>query len=297
MRVPYVKVLQSEAEEEIKRLRRNNQILREFKIRRAGDFVLIPVRDSETVGEFEENEKKTMGRVGSFERISDFFIIKGREGWEKIMEEIEIKQSPRAIFLDEGVAGPYRIRKLRRIYGTGKPAGIYRENGLRFLVDLERAYFSPRLAALRKRIVDNCVRDSREGLIVDMYAGIGPIVIPLLKAKRNVVAIDINPEAIKLLVENLKINKVSGQILIADSNSIYQCIKGVEQLIMNNPTQPIETTQKIIDSLNPGAFAHLTHISKREEKIHFRGVETLEVREVHGYSPSSSLFYYRLRKK
>lgn len=297
MRVPYVKVRQTEAKKEIDRLKGIDELLGDCRIKREGSWVLIPVKHAKDIGDFEENVKKRMEHIGSFERISDFFVIKERDGWGDILNEIIEKQTPRAIFLDKGVEGPFRIRKLERVYGSGTPSGTHKENGLRYLVDLEKAYFSPRLAGLRRNIADTCLRYARNGLTVDMYAGVGPISIPLLKRNARVLSIDINPDAVKLMSQNMKLNKVKGDALIADSNRIYDCLSGVDQMIMNNPTQSLQLSKRIIASLDEGAVVHTTYISNRKEGIRFEGVEVLESKVVHGYSPSSSLFYFMLRKK
>ena len=297
MRVPYIKIKQSRANEEIERLRRSDELLKQFKIRREGSWVMVPVRNSELEGEFEENSKKKMEHVGSFEKISDFFVIKEREGWEKVLDEIREKQNPRAIFLDKGVEGRLRIRKLELIYGKGKPTGIIKENGLRYIVDLQRAYFSPRLAGLRREITDNCLNSSDSELVVDMYAGIGPISIPLLKGGKKVLSIDVNPSAVELLSKNMRLNKVRGNMLIADSNSIFDCLEGVGEVIMNNPTQPLSVTNSIIGKMESGTVIHVTYISNKTDKIEFDGASVLERKIVHGYSPTSSLFYFRMRKK
>ncbi len=297
MRVNYVKVHQSEAKKELDRLKSGGELLDGFRIKRDGQWVLIPVKNSDDLGDFEAISRKRMEHVGSFERVSDFFVIKERDGWEDVLNEIKDKQSPRAVFLDEGVEGSFRIRRLSRIYGTGRPAGVHRENGLRYNIDLERAYFSPRLAGLRSHIVEGCLRSPGRGLIVDMYAGVGPVSIPLLRGGFRVLSIDINPDAVALLNSNMRLNKVRGETLIADSNTIYACIEDVREVVMNNPTQPLSVSKDIIKNLNAGTTVHLTHISNRMERAEFEETEVLEERIVHGYSPSSSLFYFRLRKK
>jgi tRNA (guanine37-N1)-methyltransferase len=297
VRVPYLRIRQKDAEKEIDRLKASGEMLRDFRIRREGEWVLVPVKHSEETSDFEENPRIRMDHVGSFERVADFFVIKEREGWQEIIKEIEKKQSPRAIFLDSGVEGTFRIRKLQRVYGTGQPAGIHKENGLRYHIDLERAYFSPRLASLRTEIAESCTRLTKSGLIVDMYAGVGPISIPLLKRGLRVLSIDVNPAAVELLGQNMRLNKVKGNAIIADSNGVYDCLRGVEQVIMNHPTQSLPVTQGIIGKMKRGTYIHTTYISNRMDRIEFDGVEVLERKTVHGYSPSSSLFYFLLEKK
>jgi len=297
LKVPFIKINKNKAEEEIERLKANGELLTGFKIKREGPTVLIPVRHSGEEGEFEEARNTKMNQVGSFERISDFFVIKERKGWERILEEIVGKQKPRAVFLDRGVEGPYRIRKMERVFGSGVPAGIHKENGYRYLVDLEVAYFSPRLAGLRKKINENCIESGKADLVVDMYAGIGPISIPLSKKGIRTVSIDMNEDAVKLLEYNAKLNRSKCEPLIADSNKIASCFSTADQVIMNNPTQSISLSEEVISTFRKGTKVHFTHIQEKGEKLEIEGVEILEEKEVHGYSPSSSLFYYMMLKR
>lgn len=297
MRVHCVRVDQSEAKKEIDRLKEKDELQRGYKIRREGNLVLIPVKHSKDMDDFEVNARSRMRHVGSFERVSDFFVIKEREGWEKILDEIREKQDPRAVFLDRGVEGTFRVRSLKRVHGKGTPTGIHKENGFRYHVDLQYAYFSPRLAGLRKEIVDSCLESSMHDPIVDMYSGVGPISIPLLKNHARVVSIDVNPRAVALLAQNMRLNGVRGNALIADANQLHGCFTGVGQLIMNNPTQPHTVTQSVIDGLNAGTIVHTTRISNRVEDSEFDGVRIMERKVVHGYSPSMSLYYFRLEKK
>lgn len=296
MKVNYIKVVNKSAQETITKLKNSGEILSGFKIREERGYVLIPVRNSKLTGDFEMIERRRMRHVGSFERISDFFIIKERDGWEKILSEIVDKQSPRAVFIDRGVKGKYRLRNIERVYGDGNPEGIHKENGLRYYIDLRRAYFSPRLAGLRSHISGISNKLDKKNLVVDMYAGIGPITIPLLKKGIRTVAIDVNDDAIRLLRYNMMMNSVKGDVVIADSNEIYSCFKMATHVIMNNPSQPLSVSGSIIRSFNIGTEIHFLHLLNSNDQMNIEGVTILEKRVVHGYSPSSSLQYFRLKK-
>ncbi len=295
MKVHFLRIPSSLAQKEIKRLKEVGLFLGQFRIRRDGDSVLIPVKSSEESGEFDIRTHRRMSHVGSFERIADFFVIKERKGWETIMNEIIDNQKPRAVFLDRGVEGPLRLRKTERVYGQGEPEGIHRENALRYRVDLRRAYFSPRLAGMRSLIVERCLGEGKNGLVVDMYSGVGPIVIPLLKRGVRAVGFDINKDAVGILSSNMGLNGVKGNVAIADSNQISVCFRVADQVIMNNPSQSIEISRKIMEDFREGAIVHFLHIKEDEESPKFEGIKILEERRVHGYSPHSSLVYYRLR--
>ncbi|MGI0156270.1 MAG: methyltransferase domain-containing protein, partial [Thermoplasmata archaeon] len=111
--------------------------------------------------------------------------------------------SARVVGADAGVHGPERRRSLRRIAGAGGFSTVHRENGLALEVDLEVAYFSPRLAREHARVAAAVLRGER---VLDLCCGIGPFSLTI--AKRGiasiVTAVDLNPEAIALLRRNLE---------------------------------------------------------------------------------------------
>jgi len=296
LRLPCAKVPEKMAQDEISRLRKSGSIIQGYRIRREGKFVLIPVRESPLIEEFEEVRERRMKHVGSFERVSDFFIIKEREGWEEILSEIKEKQNPRAVFLDRGVKGSFRIRNLELVYGSGDPVGIHRENGFRYFVDLRNAYFSPRLASIRKVIVENVLASDGASTVVDLYAGVGPIAIPISR-KRRVVAVDINPHAVSLMRENARINRTFLDIVLGNSSELVSCFSWAKQVIMNNPTQPPDETRKILKNFSTGTTVHMTVLQDNDKGPQFEGWKIEDRKVIHGYSPSSSLFYYRLIKK
>lgn len=288
-----MRVLKQDAEKEIDRLRKKGEFLNGFRIKHEGEFVLVPVRHSDEEGEFEESHSKKMRHVGSFESIGDFYVIKRRDGWEAIMDEILLKRKPRAVFIDEGVFGRERRRKLTRVAGEGEPEGIVKENGIRMKVNVEKAYFSPRLASIRSHLLENVLKYEHK-LVLDMYAGVGPISLLLLKNNINTISIDVNPFAIDLLSYNLRLNRLKGNPIIADSNSIAHCISP-NQVIMNNPTQDIGTSEEIVRRYGKGTVVHFFNLASKDFLIRWNFVDVLERREVHGFSPEDSLFYYLLR--
>ena len=73
---------------------------------------------------------------------------------------------------------------------------VHKEFGSRFLLDVKKVYFSPRLATERKRITDHVKNNE---IIVDMFAGIGPFSISIArKHKVKIYAIDINPICLQI---------------------------------------------------------------------------------------------------
>jgi tRNA (guanine37-N1)-methyltransferase len=146
------------------------------------------------------------------------------------------------------VKGKYRLKELRPIFGVDNPETFHKENHCIFKLDVKNTYFTPRLVFERKRL--SLLKFAQNELIVDMFAGVGPISIQI--AKNNDVKIysfDINPTAHKYLIENIKLNKLKGKILaysmdVVDlknsSNEVGINLKNrVDRIIMNLPEQSI----------------------------------------------------------
>ena len=108
------------------------------------------------------------------------------------------------------IKGTIRIRDLEFLSGVDDSVTIHKEHGARLKLDVKEVYFSPRLATERKRVMEN-VEDGEK--ILDMFCGIGPFPIVIARNKNvDIIAVDINEEAIKYLNENIKLNKLKGNI-------------------------------------------------------------------------------------
>ena len=76
--------------------------------------------------------------------------------------------------------GEFRTRDLEIIAGDDKTETEYKESGCRFIVDVRKAFFSPRLSSERMRISE-LVNDGE--VIVNMFGGIG--MFSIIAAKRK----------------------------------------------------------------------------------------------------------------
>ena len=147
------------------------------------------------------------------------------------------------------IKGEHRLRELALIYGQNKSETIHKENKCQFKLDVMYTFFTPRLVFERRRIASTNIKANE--IIVDMFAGVGPISIQL--AKNNEVTIysfDINTVAYNYLKENIKLNKLKGKIipdnidikdLINPSNKLGSLLKSnVDRIIMNLPENSLE---------------------------------------------------------
>ena len=143
----------------------------------------------------------------------------------------------RSIYMKKSaIKGTTRVRELEFLAGIDNPVTIHKEHGVRLKLDVSKVYFSPRLATERKRVMEN-VCDGE--YILDMFCGIGPFPIVISRNKNvDIVAVDINEEAIKYLDENIKLNKMKGNIIpyCGDVREVSGAFKlKFDRIIMNLP--------------------------------------------------------------
>ncbi|NVM43583.1 MAG: class I SAM-dependent methyltransferase family protein [Candidatus Lokiarchaeota archaeon] len=182
------------------------------------------------------------------------------------------------------VKGKYRLKDLQSIFGEDNPETIYKENNCMFKLDVKNTYFTPRLVFERKRL--SLLNFAKNELIVDMFAGVGPISIQIAKSNEvNVYSFDINPMAYKYLIENVKLNKLKGEIsahnidvatLINLSNELGTHLNDcVDRIIMNLPEQSIKYIDIACFLMKKiGGILHIYQFCEKPNPIE-KGIENL----------------------
>jgi len=142
-------------------------------------------------------------------RIPNLLLPKKKLIGETLLEQVK---SARSVFYQSSsVEGEFRTRDLEILAGDDKTETEYKESGCRFVVDVRKAFFSPRLSSERMRIAE-LVNDGE--IIVNMFGGIGMFsIIAAKKKKCTVYNIDINPDAANFCQKNIAINKLAGNII------------------------------------------------------------------------------------
>lgn len=256
----HVRVDKENGQETINKLRELDLINREYKILNDGTYVYIPVNKNNIDFYTVDIEGAPSNRIEpekisfSYDIIGSIAIIKGKtiEDAKYLSDFLKTRKNIKTIYLDKGITGEFRTRQLTLIYGEPVYKTIYRENGIRLMVDVSKAYFSPRLASERLRIAKE-VSDGEN--IVDMFAGIGPFSILIAKNRESsIVAMDKNQNAIDLLLENLKLNRLRGEItpVAGDSGELIQQYENVDRIIMNLPHDASEFVGVAYKSLKIG---------------------------------------------
>ena len=212
----------------------------------------------------------------------------------------------RVVAWDHGVHGTERRRSLERIAGEGAFRTEHRENGIGLVVDLSLAYFSPRLAREHARVA-GAVRSGET--VFDLCCGIGPFSLTIAHGGRSgpITAVDVNPDAIALLDENLRRLGLEGRIRpVCASVDAFLPSAGVsDRAILNLPREGIKYVAQVAGSVARGGTLHYYEVTERSEADD-RGPAILaqvpdgrdwrvaESHVVHPYSPQADVIAYTL---
>ncbi len=248
-----------------------------LKIKPDGENLLIPIiRQVEgyDIGkeDFEilikdESVVDALGFTPACEIVGDIAIIDQYESDAQQIADVMIrnKKIKTVVQAASAVTGEYRIREFTFLAGEKKTETLYRENGCRYLLDISRVYFTPRLATERMRIADQ-VKDGDR--IVDMFAGVGPFSVLIAKKfpGAQVIAIDKNPDAIKYLRENVRLNKLKNvEIREGDAREEIKGISNADHVIMNLPHSGLEFLEGAFGAIKKGGVIHFYAIAHEDE--------------------------------
>ena len=321
--------------EEVRRALVDSGLLRaDLEIRHEGGFLVLPLLESTegvppSWGEVVEREFRTTSAKGptrysdllswpdeekaalprSFDVVGDVVLLRLPDSLEPrkgAVGEALLKFVPsaRLVGLDHGVHGPERRREVERIAGSGPWRTRHKENGVELEVDVERAYFSPRLAREHARVAEEVRAGDR---VYDLCCGVGPFSVTIAHLGRaaSVTAVDANPEAIRLLRETLARHPYGGRVapVTARLEEFLPSASPVERVAMNLPHEGIKYLTSVARTVAPGGRLYYYEVVSRTE-LDKRGVALVNwlepegpfalatERVVHPYSPASDLVAY-----
>jgi tRNA (guanine37-N1)-methyltransferase len=215
---------------------------------------------------------------------------------------IATQKAIKTVCLDAGVVDQFRTRNVKVVAGEKTTETVHREYGMVFKIDVAKAFFSPRLATERD-IVAKQVQTGET--VIDMFAGVGPFSIMIARTRRPkvVYAIDVNPDAISLMKENLTLNKVeSVRPILGDAREEIAGLDKADRIIMNLPHQASDFVADAIKALKAGGVIHYYEIiedSKLGERLdqiantarsEGRVMKELARRKVKSYSPTMNFY-------
>uniref|UniRef100_A0A0K0FIH2 tRNA (guanine(37)-N1)-methyltransferase n=1 Tax=Strongyloides venezuelensis TaxID=75913 RepID=A0A0K0FIH2_STRVS len=100
----------------------------------------------------------------------------------------------------------FRFFNMELLGGEDNYIATVVEDKIKYKMDFSKVFWNSRLSNEHKRIVDKLDKNS---VVYDGFAGVGPFVLPAIKkGVKKVFGNDLNPESVKWMKENIKINKM-----------------------------------------------------------------------------------------
>jgi len=251
MTVPCVRVEREAGEETRQALAERDLIDGTHEIVHEDGSLYIPVTDPAAVpDEYEVVDRDAPARETqtmpaelvdfelSYERIGDIVVVDedDPERARELADAIVASALPVKTVLNRAskIKGEQRVRDWELLAGEDTEA-VHREYGCEFALDLAAVYFSPRLATERHRVIEQVEAGEQ---VFDMFAGVGPFVIPAAKRGATAVGVDINETAIRYLRDNAERNGVADRVtaIHGDVRDVAADYEGwADRLVMNLP--------------------------------------------------------------
>ena len=339
-----LKVPARAGEEVLKALRALGLMERGLKVVREGGSIVVPLKSdapeevvrrvaSEFGGEVVEAEfRETLlgkkykdllkGLVPEevLERLPSSFDIVGEAALIQLPPEAEpygrlvadaimkVARNVKGVYAVGPVSGEFRVRPVKLIGGEDVGEVVHREYGVRVKVDLRRAYYNPSLAEEHRRVAE-LVKDGE--VVADLFCGVGPFTLHIITLRNAVsYAVDLNPHAIKCLLESLELNARSlrGRA-IPTCGDVLDFLRitrdGVfDRVVMNLPHKAVNYLPDVAPKVRCGGVIHVYVVSRSEAEALNKvegvgsalGLMPEGVRRVLDYAPRKWVFRVDVRK-
>lgn len=164
------------------------------------------------------SKKEMRELIASYDIIGSIAVIEIPEELEKKSRVIgeallSVNKSIKTACRISGAhSGEFRVQPVEVIAGEKTTETIYKEHGCKFKVDLSKVFFSPRLSTERLRIAKQIKSGEKAAVF---FAGAGPFAVVFAKHSpaQKIYAVELNPDAVRLMRENIELNHVEGKII------------------------------------------------------------------------------------
>jgi len=318
-------------------LREQDLLRTDLEVGHDGDWLLFPIREGlmppEELGEVVEAELAASSSRGpqdyrdllnvpdaeratlprSFDVIGDIVLIRLPPEAESRGPEIgaallRFVPGARLVGQDRGVQGPERRRHVERLAGSGPWTTRHRENGIELEVDLERAYFSPRLAREHARVAAEVGPGDR---VYDLCCGVGPFAATIARDGRaaRIVAVDANPAAVDRLRATLARYPFGARVEVVEERleQFVQDRTPFERVVFNLPHEGIKYLPSVVKLVSRAGRLFFYEVAERDARAARPAAlvaglggssqwRVLDSRTIHPYSPTSDMVAYTLER-
>jgi tRNA (guanine37-N1)-methyltransferase len=283
MTVPCVRVPRERGEAARKRIAERDALSDIYEIEVVDGDIYIPLDGSADIealeAEFEvvdrdvtRRETQTLpadilGFEPSYERLGVIAIIDedDDERAREIADAIAASDLPLETVVNRAspIEGELRIRDWDLLVGEDTET-VHREYGCAFALDIAEVYFSPRLATERRRVIEQVEADEH---FFDMFAGVGPFVIPAAKRGADCVGVDLNEAAIEYLHRNAERNGVADRVtaIHGDVREISGYDDWADRLVMNLPHSADDFLETAVELAGDDCLLHFYDIQHESD--------------------------------
>ena len=195
------------------------------------------------------------------------------------------KQARTVLYKSKEYSGKYRLPKLTILAGIKNKTTIHKESNVKININPEKAYFSVRSSNERLRI-SKLIKKNETILVMFSGVGIYPLVLSKNSPAKLIYGVEVNPEAHKLAISNVKLNKTKNVILLkGDVRKIVPNLaKKFDRIIMPHPSDSDSYLKLARSKLSSNgtihlyAFAHENDFNKvkKEYKKQFSKVKIVK---------------------
>ncbi|AFK22285.1 class I SAM-dependent methyltransferase family protein [Pyrococcus sp. ST04] len=218
-------------------------------------------------------------------KIGDVLLLPLRKELEpykyKIAEVYAQVIGAKAVLRKGHIKGETRKPDYEILYGSDTIT-VHIENGIKYKLDVAKIMFSP--ANVKERVRMAKVAKPHE-LVVDMFAGIGHLSLPIaVYGKAKVIAIEKDPYTFKFLVENIQLNKVEDRMMAYNmDNRDFPGENIADRILMGYVVRTHEFIPKALSIAKDEAIIHY-HNTVPEKLMPKEPFETfLKIAKEHGY--------------
>jgi tRNA (guanine37-N1)-methyltransferase len=327
----FLKVPRNKGEETHRALVQRKLLSKHFQIINEGGFVLFPVEGDasgigyelvERAGERRESEANSISEAlsgiltkdeletltKSFDLIGDIAIIEipdSLEGKEKEIGDalLSVHKNIRTVLKKlSPMEGEFRVRKVACIAGEGRTTTLYKESGAVMELDVAKVYFSVRLSSERSRIA-SLVQPGEK--ILALFAGVGPFPLVISRAhpEAEIIAIELNPDAVAFMEKNILRNKARNvKAVLGDARAVVMSgyREFADRVVMPLPKDAHHFLDAAFAGVKDGGIVHFytfanaddpfgESMDKAEKAAKVAGVEIIAEgqRVVRPYSPAT----------
>ncbi|RMF06164.1 class I SAM-dependent methyltransferase family protein [Candidatus Woesearchaeota archaeon] len=195
---------------------------------------------------------------------------------------LEINPAIKTVLKKAGAhEGRFRTQKLKHLAGKRTKEACVRENNVTLCLNVEKVYFSVRLATERKRIA-SLVNPGEKVLV--MFSGCGPYTCVIAKntQAKKVVGVELNPEAHKYAQLNIKQNKLEekAEAVLGDARESHLLGK-FDRILMPLPKSAEEFLDAALLAAKSKTTIHLYTFGS-EEELEDRKKQVRQICRQHG---------------